>query len=49
MASEITYPLATERPHLGVREQDIETALVEKLRPVWRCSVALRILGAYTE
>jgi len=32
MSSEITYPLATGRRHSGVREHDIEMALVEKLR-----------------
>jgi type I restriction enzyme R subunit len=32
MSSAITYPLATARPHVGVREQDIEIALVAKLR-----------------
>ncbi len=32
MTSEITYSLAPLRQPLGVREQDIETALVEKLR-----------------
>jgi len=32
MSSDITYPLAAGRRHSAVREQDIETALVEKLR-----------------
>src|SRR4030095_4972546 len=32
MPSEITYQLASERQHLGVKEQDIETAFIEKLR-----------------
>jgi type I restriction enzyme, R subunit len=32
MTSDIVYPPAPERPPVGVKEQDIETALVEKLR-----------------
>jgi len=32
MTSETTYQVATERQRIGVKEQDIETALVEKLR-----------------
>jgi hypothetical protein len=32
MASEITYEIAPESAPLGVKEQDIETALVVKLR-----------------
>lgn len=31
MPPEITYQPASERQHLGVKEQDIETALIEKL------------------
>ena len=32
MSAEITYQPASERQHLGVKEQDIETAFVDKLR-----------------
>lgn len=32
MPSEITYEPASERQHLGVKEQDVETAFIEKLR-----------------
>jgi type I restriction enzyme R subunit len=32
MSAEITYQPASERQHLGVKEQDIETALVDRLR-----------------
>ena len=32
MSSEITYPQASDPRPPGIREQDIETALIEKLR-----------------